>query len=132
MEKKYAKIKNSLSYIEYEYVFCTRYKRKVFDDEKVKQLFLKVLDEVAQSIDFEVIKVNVNSNYVHLRIKAHPLYSANEFLAKIKTTSSNRIRNEFEYLSHLSSLWNRKYMISISSIKQEEINEFLNSQKNRG
>ena len=130
---RYRNSKSTLSLIKYHFVFCTRYRRKIFIDKEVKVYFRKSVRKVCNSLDIEIISVKCCEEYVHLHIDAPPNFSPTEIMAKIKSATSKELRREFEHLNHLSSLWTRSYLVSTEAeVSKESIQQYIEQQKTRG
>ena len=56
----------------YYVVFCTEYRKKVFEDKKTQEEIKQLFREIALHYDLEVGEVEVLSDHVHLSITAPP------------------------------------------------------------
>ncbi len=71
-------------------------------------------------------------DHVHLFLSALPTDAPSEIMAKIKGFTSRRLRQEFEHLSHGSSLWTRSYFVSTAgNVSSDTIMKYVESQKKR-
>lgn len=132
MENEYKKTKTMVSYINYYFVFCSRYKRKIFNITGVEERFIELTNTICKDIDCEVEKIECNTNLVELKLNASPNLSPNEIMYNIKSHTSTILRNEFAELSKIPSLWTRKFFVSTEdNPNREVIRQFVDEQKTR-
>lgn len=133
MTKKNKYANTTVSFIFYQFLFCPRYRRKIFLDKNVRKRFRELTKEICQYLNVEIISLKIGDDYVHLSLKTPPDLSASQLMSKIKTQTSKKLRNEFTTLQHLKSLWTRTYFVStIVDVPEETIRKYIESQKKRG
>ena len=118
--------------LQYEFIFCSRYTRKLFLDPRLNQRFLEITDDVCREQGFRLIFCEIHDYWVHLRLEASPELSPSDILTKIRYRTSKLLRDEFEFIQHLPSLWTRKYLVSTKPLEKETVELFLQAQKKRG
>lgn len=123
---------HAMSQLHYEFVFCSRYGRKIFLDSRLHQRFIEVTQQICEENGLRLLACRTHEYWVHLRLEAPPELSPNDMLAKIRYGTSKTLRQEFEGLCHLPSLWTRKYLVSTQPLNQATISLFLQAQKKRG
>lgn len=118
--------------IGYHLIWCPKYRRKVLVDD-VERRFKEIAQEVARDNDWEIATMEVMPDHVHIFIKAKPVDSPQNIVARIKGRTSNYLRKEFSYLkTKLPSLWTRSYYCeSIGSISAAAITKYIEEQKRR-
>lgn len=132
MEKKYRKTKTTVSLINYHFVFCPRYRRKIFDIPNVETRFKEIVKEICGELEIEIIAIECNEDHTHISLNSLPTLSASDIMNKIKGVSSRIIRDEFEKLSKMPSLWTRNYFVSTAeNVSGETIKKYVESQKKR-
>ncbi|MEM5666366.1 IS200/IS605 family transposase [Bacillus toyonensis] len=133
MINDYRKTKTTVSLINYYFVFCPRYRRKIFLNAKVEERFKALVQELCNEIDIVISAMECDKDHVHLFLNALPTLSPADIMAKIKGVTSKRLREEFSHLAHLPSLWTRSYFISTAgNVSSETIQHYVKSQKMRG
>ncbi|MED1107949.1 IS200/IS605 family transposase [Bacillus paramycoides] len=133
MINDYRKTKTTVSLINYHFVFCPRYRRKIFLNAKVEERFKALVQELCNELDIVIIAMECDKDHVHLFLNALPPLSPADIMAKIKGVTSKRLREEFAHLTHLPSLWTRSYFISTAgNVSGETIQHYVESQKTRG
>ena len=118
--------------IGYHIIFCPKYRRKVLVDG-VDVLLKKLIIEKAKMHRFEIEKMEVMPDHVHLFVKSNPKLSAHSLIAKLKGYSSFMLRKKFPYLkSRLPCMWTRSYFCeTIGHISEETVKKYIEQQKNK-
>lgn len=132
MEKLFKNSKNSQYRLTYYFVFCPRYRRKIFKEVEVAHYFEKQLQDLATRMNWEINQLHIGEDYVYLALDAEPLFSPADLIGKIKNETSSEIRQHFHFLSHLPSLWSRTYLVSSDVLTEEMIQTYVAQQKKRG
>lgn len=133
MELEYRRKKTTLSLINYHFVFCPRYRRKIFSNPKIEKRFKEIVTEVCRSMEVEVIAVKCFDDHTHLFLGAYPQHSPSDIVGRIKHDSSTKLRQEFKELSRAVSLWTRSFFVSTSiDTPDATISNYINEQKKRG
>lgn len=133
MLNEYRKTKTTVSLINYHFVFCPRYRRKIFLDSKLEERFKMLVQEVCEEVGIEILAMECDQDHVHLFLNALPILSPADIMAKIKGVTSKKLREEFPHLQHLPSLWTRSYFVSTAgNISSETIKHYVENQKKRG
>ena len=96
---EYKRTQTTISMINYHFVFCPRYRRKIFDDIKVEKRFKELVYGISKDINCEIIAIECHRDHTHIFLSSVPKLSPSDIMAKIKGVSSRIIRSEFPYLS---------------------------------
>lgn len=132
MENKYRKTKTTVSLINYHFVFCPRYRRKIFDIPNVEARFKEIVKEICDELEIEIIAIECDRDHTHIFLNCLPTLSPSDIMNKIKGVSSKLIRKEFDELSKMPSLWTRSYFVSTAgNVSSETIKKYVKSQKTR-
>ncbi|MEK4418688.1 IS200/IS605 family transposase [Bacillus sp. FSL K6-0268] len=127
MINKYRKTKTTVSFIHYHFVFCPRYRRKIFLHTKVEERFKELVQEICGELDVSIVTMECDKDHVHLFLHTLPTRSPADTMAKIKGVTSKRLREEFPHLAHWPSLWTRSYFVStagkVSSETKQQIKQ---------
>ncbi|MFF1995084.1 IS200/IS605 family transposase [Bacillus mycoides] len=133
MINDYRRTKTTVSFINYHFVFCPRYRRKIFLNTKVEERFKMLVQEVCNGLDIVIIAMECDTDHVHLFLNTMPTLSLADTMAKIKGVTSKRLREKFPHLMHLPSLWTRSYFVSTAgNVSSETIKHYVENQKTRG
>ena len=133
MLNEYRRTKTTVSFIQYHFVFCPRYRRKIFLNSQVEERFKTLVQEICDELEIEVIAMECDQDHVHLFLNTLPTFSPTDIMAKIKGVTSKKLREEFPHLQHLPSLWTRSYFVSTAeNVSSETIRCYVENQKKRG
>ena len=135
IRKTYKRTIRTLSHcyydLKYHFVWTPKYRRKVLDDEKVKQELTRIFTSVAKWKQMEIIELNIQLDHIHMIILASPTYSVSYIMQIIKGKSSSwlkkKIRNK-QNLFEKGSLWARGYFVSTVGIDEFIIRRYVQHQ----
>lgn len=132
MENKYKYTKTTVSLINYHIIFCPRYRRKIFDIEGVEERFKELAGAVCKKNDIEILAMECDRDHVHMFVSAYPQKSIPDIVNIIKGATSKTLRDEFEVLSKMPSLWTRSYFVSTAgSVSAETVEWYVKNQKKK-
>ena len=132
MENIYKRTQTTVSLINYHFVFCPRYRRKIFLIQNVEQRFKEIAKEICDEMDIEIIAIECDKDHTHIFLNCLPTLSPANIMQKIKGVSSKLLREEFKELSKMPSLWTRSYFVSTAgNVCSETIKKYVESQKTR-
>lgn len=130
---EYRRTNTTVSLINYHFVFCPRYRRKIFLDSKVEQKFKEIVYEVCESLKIKILALECDKDHAHMFLNSPPNLSPANIMARIKGVTSKKMRGEFPHLQHLPSLWTRSYFVSTAgNVSSETIKRYVENQKKRG
>ncbi|MFX3628855.1 MAG: IS200/IS605 family transposase [Ectobacillus sp.] len=123
----------TVSLLNYHFVFCPRYRRKIFLKAEVEQRFKELVHEVCEELKIQIVALECDQDHTHMFLNALPSLSPADMMAKIKGVTSKKLREEFPHLRHLPSLWTRSYFVSTAeNVSSETIKRYVEQQKTRG
>jgi len=132
MEQEYRHTKTTVSLINYHFVFCPRYRRKVLVGP-VEERFKELVKDVCGQNGWIILAMEVMPDHVHLFLNCLPTDSPAGIVGAVKGTTSRMLRKEFAHLSHLPSLWTRSFFVSTAgNVSSETIRRYVETQKKRG
>lgn len=127
MEKK-----TTISLINYHFIFCPRYRRKIFDIPKVEDRFKDLVNSICEEMEIEIIAIECDKDHTHMFLNCLPTQSPADIMQKIKGVTSRVLRDEFFQLKKMPSLWTRSYFVSTAgNVCSETIKRYVESQKAR-
>jgi REP element-mobilizing transposase RayT len=130
--EKFRKTSITVSLINYHFVFCPRYRRKIYLDSKVEQRFKEIVYEICESLKIRVVALECDKDHAHMFLNTLPTVSPADMIARIKGVTSKQLREEFPHLQHLPSLWTRSYFVSTAgNVSSETIKRYVENQKKR-
>ena len=125
MLNEYRRTKTTVSLINYHFVFCPRYRRKIFLNSKVEERFKTLVQEICEELEIEIIAMECGKAHVHLFLNTLPIFSPTDIMAKIKGVTSKKLREDFSHLQHLPSLWTRSYFVSTAGNVSSETSDVM-------
>lgn len=133
MKNLYFQTVNTVSLINYHFIFCPKYRRKIFQIPGVEKRFKELTQQACQKLQIEVLVMECHIDHAHLFLKCWPKQSPAEIMKEIKGASSHVLRDEFPQLKGMSSLWTRSYFVSTEkTISNDTIEWYVKTQKTRG
>ena len=132
MENDYRHTNTTVSLINYHFVFCPRYRRKIFLIPKIEQRFKTLVNDKCEELEIEIIAIECDKDHSHIFLNCLPTQSPSDIMQHIKGCTSKILREEFEILRKMPSLWTRSYFVSTAgNVCSETIKQYVENQKNR-
>ena len=132
MENKYRHTNTTVSLINYHFVFCPRYRRKIFLIPNVEERFKELVEIKCKELDIQIISMECEKDHFHIFLNCLPTLSPSDIMQQIKSYTSKILREEFIELSKMPSLWTRNYFVSTDNIvDNKSINDYVESQRKR-
>lgn len=129
---KYRRTNTTVSLINYHFVFCPRYRRKIFLRSDVEKYFKELVQKICEELQIQIVTIECDKDHAHMFLNALPTLSPSDIMAKIKGLTSKKLREEFPHLQHLPSLWTRSYFVSTAgNVSSETIKQYVENQKKR-
>lgn len=132
MNNEYKHTKTTVSLINYHFVFCPRYRRKIFNIPGVEQRFRELAAAECESCGIEILAMECHIDHVHIFVSVLPSISIPDIMRRIKGATSVQLRKEFRELNAMPGLWTRSYFVSTAgSVSSETIIWYVSTQKTR-
>ncbi len=132
MKNTYKHTKTTVSLINYHFVFCPRYRRKIFLIEGLEERFKELTLAECKKQNIDVLALECHIDHVHIFVSTLPNHSIPMIMKQIKTASSHVLREEFPVLAAMPSLWTRSYFVSTAgNVSSETIKWYVDTQKTR-
>ena len=118
----------SVHLIVYHIIWCPKRRRKVLLGDLAERLE-QIIRDVAKEHAWEVIRLAVQPDHVHLFIRANAYTLPTDIARTIKGRSSHLLREEFPTLHRLPSLWTRSTFYSTAgNVSAETIEKYIERQ----
>lgn len=132
MKNEYKHTKTTVSLINYHFVFCPRYRRKIFNIPGVEERFKQLTTAECKKQGIEILALECHIDHVHIFVSVLPTMSIPDIMKHIKGSSSLILRKEFVELKAMPSLWTRNYFVSTAgNVSSETIKWYVDTQKTR-
>jgi putative transposase len=132
MPKGYKREETCVHLMNYHFVFCPKYRRRILVGD-VKVRLKELIMEKVKGLDSEVLRLEVMPDHVHLFVASRPTVSPNSLVGQVKGFSSRRIREEFPDVRRcLPTLWTRSYFVSTAgNVSSSVIQKYIDEQIGR-
>lgn len=132
MNNDYRYTETTVSLINYHFVFCPRYRRKIFLIPNMEQRFKELVKIKCEELKINIIAIECNEDHVHMFVNCLPTLSPSDIMHKIKGFTSKLLRTEFAELSKMPNLWTRSYFVStVGNVCSETIKQYVENQRKR-
>ncbi len=132
MKNEYKHTKTTVSLINYHFVFCPRYRRKIFNIEGVEKRFKELTQAECDKHGIEILAMECHIDHIHIFVSVLPQMDIPTIMRIIKGATSIQLRKEFPQLSAMCSLWTRSYFVSTArNVSSKTIEWYVNTQKTR-
>ncbi|MBO4495303.1 MAG: IS200/IS605 family transposase [Clostridiales bacterium] len=132
MDYGYKHTKTTVSLLNYHFVFCPRYRRKIFSIDGVEERFKELTRIECEKRGIEILALECHVDHVHIFVSVLPTMSVPDIMKYIKGASSKELRKEFSKLQAMPSLWTRSYFVSTAGkVSSETIKRYVYTQKTR-
>ena len=84
-------------------VWCPKYRKKIFEREEIKERAEQLMRKICTEYGFEIIKMEISVEHVHLLLSFPPKHSIGEVVRIIKSISARELFRAFPSLKH--RLW---------------------------
>ena len=129
---EYRRTNTAVSLINYHFIFCPRYRRKIFLIPNVEVRFKTLVKEKCKELNIEIIAIECDKDHTHMFLNCLPTFSLSDIMQSIKGYTSKILREEFVELQKMPSLWTRNYFVSTAgNVCSETIKKYVESQKTR-
>ena len=112
MENKYRHPNTTVSLINYPFVFCPGYRRKIFLIPNVEERLKELVKMKCKELEIEIIAMECDKDHSHMFLNCLPILSPSDIMQQIKGYTSKILREEFYELSKMPGLWTRSYFVS--------------------
>ena len=114
--------------IVYHIIWCPKRWRKVLQGQLAERS-VQIVHEIAKERNWEVIRLAIHPDHVHLFIRANPYTLLTDIARTIKGRSSPLLREEFPQLHKLLSMWTRSTFYSTAGNESvETIQQYIERQ----
>jgi putative transposase len=118
-------------YCRYHVVLVPKYRKKVIFDKLRKEIG-KILRELCEQNELEVVEGHARSDHVHLCLSIPPKYSVANAVGRLKGKSAIRIHRE--YLGRQRNFtgfhfWARGYCVSTVGFEESQVRKYIREQE---
>lgn len=131
MKNEYRRTKTTVSMINYHFVFCPRYRRKLFLIDGFKARFKELVTQICEQNDIVILAMECQIDHCHLFVNAPPTLSVADIMKVIKGNTSRQLKQEF-FPDTDMQMWTRSYFVSTAGdVSNATIQRYVEEQKTR-
>ena len=131
MTKGYQKENTCIHLLNYHFVWCPRYRRKLLQG-KIKERLMQLIQDKANEHGCKILTIEIMPDHTHLFITSKPTISPNKLIGEIKGFASYTLRKEFPELLKMPTLWTRSYFVSTAgNVSSFVIQKYIEEQNKR-
>ena len=132
MKNEYKRTSTTVSMLNYHFVFCPRYRRKIFLIDGLEERFKESVLQICEQNQMEVLAMECHVDHVHLFLSALPKYSPADIMRIVKGNTSRVLLSEFSDVLRSPTVWTRSYFVSTAgNVSSETIRRYVETQKTR-
>ena len=132
MKRNYRRTKTTVSMINYHFVFCPRYRRKLFLVAGFEARFKELVAQICEQNDIVILAMECHVDHCHLFVNAPPILSAADVMKIIKGNTSRQLKQEL-FPNIEMQMWTRSYFVSTAGdVSNATIQRYVEEQKTRG
>jgi len=118
--------------LNYHFVFCPRYRRKIFLIPDVEARFKELLHQICEQNAIDVLAMECHADHCHLFLNAPPTLGPADIMRIIKTNTARGLLSEFKEFEKTHNLWTRSYFVSTAGdVSSATIKRYVETQKTR-
>lgn len=131
MKNEYRRTKTTVSMINYHFVFCPRYRRKLFLIDGFEARFKELVTQICEQNDIVILAMECQIDHCHLFVNAPPTLSVADIMKVIKRNTSRQLKQEF-FPDTDMQMWTRSYFVSTAGdVSNATIQRYVEEQKTR-
>lgn len=121
-----------------EIVFCVKFNRKIFADQRLKDFlqgaFIEIEKEFGKTpegVNFFIEDVEIFSNYVRMVVCYNPLFGIHNAVRKIKRKSAKKLKDfDPSLMSRLPAIWTNQTKFKTIGVMstEKEIEDYIEAQ----
>lgn len=126
---EYTRDEHRVHLIVYHLIWCPKRRKPVLKGN-VASACETIIRDRCETMGWNIINLAIQSDHIHLFVRAFPSTSAAEIVRELKGVTSHQLRKGFPELLKLPSLWTRSYFASTAgNVSQETIARYIEAQK---
>ena len=132
MKDEYKRTNTTVSMLNYHFVFCPRYRRKIFLIDGLETRFKESVLQICEQNQMEVLAMECHVDHVDLFLSALPKSSPADIMRIVKGNTSRVLLSEFSDILRSPTVWTRSYFVSTAgNVSSETIRRYVETQKTR-
>ena len=125
---------HSVYALQYHFVQVVKYRRKVFEDEKVIDFLKGKIKEIGESFGVDVLNVECDKDHFHMIFKARPTLDIPKYINALKTITSREIQRNFPRVRDKlwgGHFWSPSYFLATTGqVTLDVLKKYVEEQRN--
>lgn len=134
MRYKLDKGAHSVYALQYHFVQVVKYRKQVFDNEKIIDFLKQKIREISESFEVTVLNIECDKDHFHMIFKAKPTLVIPKYLNAIKTITSREIRRNFPEIKQIlwnDAFWSPSYFLTATGqVTLDQLKKYVEAQGN--
>ena len=123
---------HSVYTLNYHLIFCVKYRRKIFLNEKIINKTKELMKNIALGFDVELINQELDKDHIHILFKAKPQTNLVKLINSLKGASARVLFKEFPEIKKKlwnGHLWSASYcLITTGQVTLDILKKYVESQ----
>ena len=105
---------HSVYCIQFHYIACIKYRKKILTD-KISKRLKEINKSVADSFEIEIIEQETDKDHIHILFSSKPQIEISKFVNSLKSVSARLLFREFPEIKKglwKNHLWSPSYFIA--------------------
>src|SRR5438552_1541159 len=125
----YRRDEHRVHLVVYHLIFCPA-RRKAVRQGEVRRECDALIHQKCEEKGWDIVQLAIQPDHVHLFVRVVPTNSAAEVVKEMKRLTSRLLRQKYDVLKRLPSLWTRSYFASTAgNVSQATIQAYIAAQK---
>ena len=117
--------------LQYHIVWCVKYRHEILKGN-VRNEFIKIIKQIAEDNEIEIVALNTDKDHVHMLIDCKPQHYIPSIVKAFKGVSARLLLKHCPELKEKlwgGHLWNPSYFVAtVSENTEKQIQEYIESQ----
>jgi len=118
---------------QYHIIFCPKFRYAVLKDD-INTSLKKILLEIAEKYEYEIIQMEIMPEHIHLFIGAKPTVAPIDIIRTIKSITAIKLFKQYpklkSFYGRCGSLWSvGKFVSTIGNVSSATIKKYIEEQK---
>ena len=114
----------------YHFAWSTKYRKKVFHDEQVKEQTKELLRKIAAEYHMKIGQIELLSDHIHLTLCAPPRIAPSRAVQTLKSVSTKLLFQQYPWLKNIywgGEVWIQGYFVrSVGpGLTKEQIEQYI-------
>lgn len=133
MAYKFDKNAHSVFALQYHFVQCIKYRRKVLDFPEIIEELKSRTHKIAESYGIDILSIETNLDHIHILFKTTPQTPIIKFINNWKSATSKALQNKFrEQIKDKlwkDVFWSGSYcLVTTGQTTLEQVKKYIESQ----